>query len=231
MRKMTVLMGTVALAIIKVWAQVEPNALQWLNRSFEAYSKLESLQSKTELVVLMMTPRNPQGEPIQRLTYGYTLKRPAMLNLLVKDYNRTGDAQRYLCDGQRLQGGGQNLQVGNSGLALLELMPSLDIVPTYDMVFVFGGNSSQEKFRKQITQLSVAKEDEKQVVLKGRIKNERNREDELEIVLEKNDLLMRQMRITTKAKIEGSESAFVLQVSFEPTPNPPTNEQNFTGNP
>lgn len=230
MRKVMVLMGLMTLTL-SLWAQVDPTALGWLNRSFEAYSKLETLQSKTELVVLMMTPRNPQGEPIQRLTYAYTLKRPAMLNLLVKDHTRTGEPQRYLSDGQRLQGGGQSLQVGNSGLALLELLPTVEVLPTYDMVFLFGGSGSQEKFRKQISQLSVAQEDEKQVVLKGRIKNERNREDELEITLEKSDLLMRQMRIITRVKLEGSDSTFVLQVNFEPTPNAPTDEKTFTNRP
>ncbi len=230
MRKVMVLMGFCVLTL-SLWAQVDRNALDWLNRSFDAYSKLESLQSKTELVVLMITPRNPQGEAIQRLTYAYTLKRPAMMNLLVKDHNRTGEPQRYLCDGRQLQGGGQTLQVGNSGLALIELLTTVEVVPTYDMVFLFGGAGSQEKFRKQISQLSVASEDEKQVVLKGRIKNERNREDELEIVIDKGDLLMRMMRLTTRAKIEGSESAFVLQVTFEPTPNAPTTEKTFTDTP
>ncbi len=208
-------------------AQVDKAADEWLQKSFQAYSQLQSLQSKTTLTVLMITPRIPDGTPIQKYLYAYTTQAPARLNLLVKDLNAQGEGQRYVCDGQTFKMGNESKPVANSGAALLEQLAEAGVAPSYDLVFLHGGKSSQERFRKQITQLKVAGESEKQVTLAGRIKNERGKEDALEIVIDKETMLMRALRIRSEVKIEDQPGAFVLVMEFEPTPNVAIGEQTF----
>jgi hypothetical protein len=118
--------------------------------------------------------------------------------------------------------------VANSGAALLEQMTDAGVLPTYDLVFLAGGRASQEKFRKQITQLRLAREDDKQVVLTGRIKNERGKEDGLEIVIDKATALMTTLKIRTEVKIEEQPGAFVLIMEFDAKPNVEVSEQTFT---
>lgn len=216
------------LGIAFCYAQVDKTAEEWLQKSFQAYTQLQSLQSKTTLTVLMVTPRYPDGMPIQKYLYAYTAQAPARINLVVKDLNAQGDGQRYLSDGQNFRVGNETKPVGNSGAALLEHLSSAEVVPSYDLVFLIGGKSSQEKFLKQITQLKIAGETEKQVTLAGRIKNERGKEDGLEIVIDKATLLMRSLKIRTEVKIEEQPGAFVLIMEFEPTPNVPVSEQTWT---
>jgi len=211
------------------YAQIDKTADEWLQKSFQAYSQLQSLQSKTTLTVLMVTPRYPEGTPIQKYLYAYTAQAPAKINLLVKDLNAQGDGQRYVSDGQTFKAGGESKPVANSGAALLEQLAEAGIAPSYDLVFLHGGKNSQEKFRKQITQLKVAGETEKQITLTGRIKNERGKEDGLEIVLDKETLLMRALRLRSEVKIEDQPGAFVLVMEFEPTPNVAVSEQTWEG--
>ncbi len=209
------------------YAQVDKTAEEWLQKSFQAYSQLQSLQSKTTLTVLMITPRYPEGTPIQKYLYAYTAQAPAKINLLVKDLNAQGEGQRITSDGQTLKADGDSKPVANSGAALLEQLAEAGIAPSYDLVFLHGGRSSQEKFRKQITQLKVAGESEKQITLTGRIKNERGKEDTLEIVLDKETLLMRTLKLRSEVKIEDQPGAFVLVMDFEPTPNVTVSEQTW----
>lgn len=219
--------GLLALCV-GVFAQIEPKADEWLERSFKAYSALQSLQSKTTITVLLITPRNPQGETIQKLLYAYTIRPPAQINLLVKDTTAKGEGVRYLCDGTALKSGERSVPVQGSGSALIEGLVSFDVFTPYDMVFVLGGRSSQEKIKKEIKNLRVASEDEKQVVLSGRIRNESNREDEWEFVIDKGTQLMRRITITTRVKLEGQEAQFVLAMEFDPTPNPPVSDKTFS---
>jgi hypothetical protein len=167
---------------------VDKAADEWLQKCFQAYSQLQSLQSKTTLTVLMVTPRTPEGTPIQKYLYAYTAQPPARLNLLVKDLNAKDEGQRYVSNGQTFTAGSESKPVANSGAALLEQLTDAGVLPTVrPRVPCQGGRSSQEKFRKQITQLRFAREDDKQVVLTGRIKNERGKEDALEIVDRQGD--------------------------------------------
>jgi len=226
MRRVGVLLALLCAA--SGWAQVDKAADEWLQKCFQAYSQLQSLQSKTTLTVLMVTPRTPDGTPVQKYLYAYTAQPPARLNLLVKDLNARDDGQRYVCNGQSLVAGSESKPVANSGAALLEQLSDAGVLPTYDLVFLAGGRSSQEKFRKQITQLRVTREDDKQVVLTGRIKNERGKEDTLEIVLDKATMLMTTLKIRTEVKIEDQPGAFVLVMEFEAKPNVEVSEQTFT---
>jgi len=209
------------------WAQVDKAADEWLQKCFQAYSQLQSLQSKTTLTVLMVTPRTPDGTPIQKYLYAYTAQPPARLNLLVKDLNAKDEGQRYVSNGQTFTTGSESKPVANSGAALLEQLTDAGVLPTYDLVFLVGGRASQEKFRKQITQLRLAREDEKQVVLTGRIKNERGKEDGLEIVIDKATALMTNLKIRTEVKIEEQPGAFVLIMEFDAKPNVEVSEQTF----
>ena len=209
------------------WAQMDKAADEWLQKCFQAYSQLQSLQSKTTLTVLMVTPRTPDGTPIQKYLYTYTAQPPARLNLLVKDLNAKDEGQRYISNGQTLTVGSETKPVANSGAALLEQLAAAEVVPPYDLVFLVGGRTSQEKFRKQITQLRLAREDDKQVVLTGRIKNERNKEDTLEIVIDKATMLMTTLKIRTEVKIEEQPGAFVLTMEFDAKPNVEVSEQTF----
>ena len=209
------------------WAQMDKAADEWLQKCFQAYSQLQSLQSKTTLTVLMVTPRTPDGTPIQKYLYAYTAQPPARLNLLVKDLNAKDEGQRYISNGQTLTVGSETKPVANSGAALLEQLAAAEVVPPYDLVFLVGGRTSQEKFRKQITQLRLAREDDKQVVLTGRIKNERNKEDTLEIVIDKATMLMTTLKIRTEVKIEEQPGAFVLIMEFDAKPNVEVSEQTF----
>lgn len=209
------------------WAQVDKAADEWLQKCFQAYSQLQSLQSKTTLTVLMVTPRTPEGTPIQKYLYAYTAQPPARLNLLVKDLNAKDEGQRYISNGQTFTTGSESKLVANSGSALLEQLTDAGVLPTYDLVFLAGGRASQEKFRKQITQLRLAREDEKQVVLTGRIKNERGKEDGLEIVIDKATALMTILKIRTEVKIEEQPGAFVLIMEFDAKPNVEVSEQTF----
>jgi hypothetical protein len=209
------------------WAQVDKAADEWLQKCFQAYSQLQSLQSKTTLTVLMVTPRTPEGTPIQKYLYAYTAQPPARLNLLVKDLNAKDEGQRYVSNGQTFTTGSESKPVANSGAALLEQLTDAGVLPTYDLVFLVGGRASQEKFRKQITQLRLAREDDKQVVLTGRIKNERNKEDALEIVIDKATMLMTTLKIRTEVKIEEQPGAFVLIMEFDAKPNVEVSEQTF----
>jgi hypothetical protein len=222
-----------AIGLLVLWAgalaQIEPKADEWLERSFKAYSALQSLQSKTTVTVLLITPKNPQGETVQKLLYAYTVRPPAQINLLVKDTAAQGEGTRYLCDGTTLKSGERTVPVQGSGAALLEGLVSLDVFTPYDMVFLLGGKSSQEKIKKEIKNLRVAAEDEKQVTLSGRVRNERDREDEWEFVIDKQSQLMRRIKIATRAKLEGQDAQFVLTMEFEPTPNPPVSEKTFSG--
>ncbi|MDW8106677.1 MAG: hypothetical protein RMK45_04255 [Armatimonadota bacterium] len=217
-------LGSVALGT----AQIDKSADEWLQKAFQAYSQLQTLQSKTTLTVLMVNARYPNGQPIQRYLYAYTVQPPARLHLLVKDANAPGEGQRYVCDGQALRYEQGTKPVGNSGTALLEMLSEAGVLPTYDLVFLLGGKNSQEKFRKQITSLKVAIEDEKQVVLTGRIRNERGKEDGLEITLDKSTGLMRTLRVRTEVKIDEQPGALVLVMEFEPTPNVPVSEQTWS---
>ncbi len=222
--------GAIGLCALLAWAsaQIEPKADEWLERSFKAYSALQSLQSKTIVTVLLIKPRNPQGETIQKLVYAYTLRPPAQINLMVKDTANKDEGVRYLCDGTTLKSGERTVSVQGSGSALLEGLVSLDVFTPYDIVFVLGGKTSQEKIKKEIKNLRVASEDEKQVVLSGRIRNESNREDEWEFVIDKATQLMRRIKIATRVKLEEQEAQFVLTMEFEPTPNPPVSDKTFT---
>jgi hypothetical protein len=175
----------------------------------------------------MVTPRTPDGTPIQKYLYAYTAQPPARLNLLVKDLNAKDEGQRYISNGQTLTVGSETKPVANSGAALLEQLAAAEVVPPYDLVFLVGGRTSQEKFRKQITQLRLAREDDKQVVLTGRIKNERNKEDTLEIVIDKATMLMTTLKIRTEVKIEEQPGAFVLIMEFDAKPNVEVSEQTF----
>jgi len=209
------------------WAQVDKAADEWLQKCFQAYSQLQSLQSKTTLTVLMVTPRTPDGTPIQKYLYAYTAQPPARLNLLVKDLNAKDEGQRYISNGQTFTTGSESKPVANSGAALLEQLTDAGVLPTYDLVFLIGGRASQEKFRKQITQLRLAREDDKQVVLTGRIKNERGKEDGLEIVIDKATMLMTTLTIRAEVKIEEQPGAFVLIMEFDAKPNVEVSEQTF----
>jgi hypothetical protein len=225
MRRVSVLLAL--LCAVCGWAQVDKAADEWLQKCFQAYSQLQSLQSKTTLTVLMVTPRTPDGTPIQKYLYTYTAQPPARLNLLVKDLNAKDEGQRYISNGQTLTVGSETKPVANSGTALLEQLAAAEVVPPYDLVFLVGGRTSQEKFRKQITQLRLAREDEKQVVLTGRIKNERGKEDGLEIVIDKATALMTNLKIRTEVKIEEQPGAFVLIMEFDAKPNVEVSEQTF----
>jgi hypothetical protein len=225
MRRVSVLLALLCAAY--GWAQMDKAADEWLQKCFQAYSQLQSLQSKTTLTVLMVTPRTPDGTPIQKYLYTYTAQPPARLNLLVKDLNAKDEGQRYISNGQTLTVGSETKPVANSGAALLEQLAAAEVVPPYDLVFLVGGRTSQEKFRKQITQLRLAREDDKQVVLTGRIKNERNKEDTLEIVIDKATMLMTTLKIRTEVKIEEQPSAFVLIMEFDAKPNVEVSEQTF----
>ncbi|MGQ9656881.1 MAG: hypothetical protein ACUVV1_03130 [Fimbriimonadales bacterium] len=216
------------LCVMGGWAQVDKAADEWLQKSFQAYTQLQSLQSKTTLTVLMITPRLPDGTPIQKYLYAYTAQPPARLNLLVKDLNAKDDGQRYVSNGQTLTASNETKPVANSGAALLEQLTDAGVVPPYDLVFLVGGRNSQEKFRKQITQLRIASETENQITLAGRIKNERGKEDALEIVLDKETALIRTLKIRAEVKIEEQPGAFVLVMEFEAKPNVETSEQTFT---
>ncbi|BCW94757.1 MAG: hypothetical protein WHS44_09510 [Fimbriimonadales bacterium] len=226
MRRVGVLLGLLWVAC--GGAQVDKAADEWLQKCFQAYSQLQSLQSKTTLTVLMTTPRIPDGTPVQKYLYAYTAQPPARLNLLVKDLNAKDDGQRYLANGQSLQVNGESKPVANSGAALLEQLTEAGVLPTYDLVFLTGGRNSQEKFRKQITQLRVASETDKQITLTGRIKNERGKEDGLEIVLDKESALMLRLAIRAEVKIEEQPGALTLLMEFEPKPNVEVSEQTFT---
>jgi len=225
MRRVGVLLAL--LCAVCGWSQVDKAADEWLQKCFQAYSQLQSLQSKTTLTVLMVTPRTPDGTPIQKYLYAYTAQPPARLNLLVKDLNAKDEGQRYISNGQTLTVGSETKPVANSGAALLEQLTDAGVLPTYDLVFLVGGRASQEKFRKQITQLRLAREDDKQVVLTGRIKNERNKEDTLEIVIDKATMLMTTLKIRTEVKIEEQPGAFVLIMEFDAKPNVEVSEQTF----
>jgi len=225
MRRVGVLLALLCVAC--GWSQVDKAADVWLQKCFQAYSQLQSLQSKTTLTVLMVTPRTPDGTPIQKYLYAYTAQPPARLNLLVKDLNAKDEGQRYISNGQTLTVGSETKPVANSGAALLEQLAAAEVVPPYDLVFLVGGRTSQEKFRKQITQLRLAREDDKQVVLTGRIKNERNKEDTLEIVIDKATMLMTTLKIRTEVKIEEQPGAFVLIMEFDAKPNVEVSEQTF----
>ena len=225
MRRVSVLLALLCAAY--GWAQMDKAADEWLQKCFQAYSQLQSLQSKTTLTVLMVTPRTPDGTPIQKYLYTYTAQPPARLNLLVKDLNAKDEGQRYISNGQTLTVGSETKPVANSGAALLEQLATAEVVPPYDLVFLVGGRTSQEKFRKQITQLRLAREDDKQVVLTGRIKNERNKEDTLEIVIDKATMLMTTLKIRTEVKIEEQPGAFVLIMEFDAKPNVEVSEQTF----
>ena len=226
MRRVSVLLALLCAAY--GWAQMDKAADEWLQKCFQAYSQLQSLQSKTTLTVLMVTPRTPDGTPIQKYLYAYTAQPPARLNLLVKDLNAKDEGQRYVSNGQTFTTGSESKPVANSGAALLEQLTDAGVLPTYDLVFLVGGRASQEKFRKQITQLRLAREDDKQVVLTGRIKNERNKEDTLEIVIDKATMLMTTLKIRTEVKIEEQPGAFVLIMEFDAKPNVEVSEQTFT---
>jgi hypothetical protein len=130
-------------------------------------------------------------------------------------------------DGQTFRTGNESKPVANSGAALLEQLAEVGVAPSYDLVFLHGGKTSQERFRNQITQLKVVGESEKQVTLAGRIKNERGKEDTLEIVIDKESLLMRALRIRSEVKIEDQPGAFILIMEFEPTPNVAVSEQTW----
>ena len=225
MRRVSVLLALLCAAY--GWAQMDKAADEWLQKCFQAYSQLQSLQSKTTLTVLMVTPRTPDGTPIQKYLYAYTAQPPARLNLLVKDLNAKDEGQRYVSNGQTFTTGSESKPVANSGAALLEQLTDAGVLPTYDLVFLVGGRASQEKFRKQITQLRLAREDDKQVVLTGRIKNERNKEDTLEIVIDKATMLMTTLKIRTEVKIEEQPGAFVLIMEFDAKPNVEVSEQTF----
>jgi hypothetical protein len=226
MRRLWVI-GLVALCVAAS-AQIESKAEEWLERSFKAYSALQSLQSKTTITMLLVTPKNPQGETIQKLLYAYTICPPAQINLVVKDTAVEGAGKRYLCNGTTLKGGERSVSVQGSGSALIEGLISLDVFTPYDMVFLLGGKSSQEKVKKEIRNLRIVAEDEKQVVLGGALRNERNREDEWEFVIDKQTQLMRRIKIATRAKLEGQDAQFILLMEFEPTPNPPVDEKIFS---
>jgi hypothetical protein len=219
--------GLVALGI-GASAQIESKADEWLERSFKAYSALQSLQSKTTVTMLLITPKNPQGETIQKLIYAYTIRPPAQINLVVKDTAVQGEGTRYLCNGTTLKSGERSVSVQGSGNALIEGLIGFDVFTPYDMVFLLGGRSSQEKIKKEIRNLRVVAEDEKQVVLGGRIRNEREREDEWEFVIDKQTQLMRRIKIATRAKLEGQDAQFVLTMEFEPIPNPPVDDKTFS---
>lgn len=217
-----------SLSLLLCHAQVEKPAEEWLQKSLQAYTQLQSLQSKTTLTVLMVTPRYPDGTPIQKIRYAYTAQAPARINLLVTEENAPGEPRRYLCDGQTFRTGNETKPVGNSGAALLEQLSDAGVIPSYDLVFLLGGKSSQEKFRKQITSLKIARENEKQVTLAGRIKNERGKEDGLEITLDKETALIRTLKIRSEVRIEEQPGAFVLIMEFEPTPNVAVSEQTWS---
>lgn len=223
--------ATILLTLIGVLlasAQIDKAAEEWLQQSFQAYSQLQSLQSRTTVTVLMITPRYPNGMPVQKYLYAYTLQPPAKLNLLVKDANAPGEGQRYVSDGQTLRSAEGAKPVGNSGAALLEMLSDFGVLPTYDIVFALGGKPSQEKFRKQITRLRIAREDEQQVVLTGRIRNERGKEDGLEITIDKNSKLIRTLKIRNEVTIDDQPGALELVMEFEPSPNVPVSEQTWS---
>ncbi|CUU38042.1 MAG: hypothetical protein K6U12_08870 [Armatimonadetes bacterium] len=203
-----------------LWAQTTRSADEWLTAMFNAYSQPLPAQQKATVSVVMTTSRNPQGEVIQRFVYTYTLEAPAKLNLTVQN-TLMNTTTRVQSDGQRLTVQAPNRQpqevlIANSGLALLEQLVAQDVVPTYDMVFVFGGKTKQEEFRKQVSQLKIVSEDEKQVVITGKIRNERNRDDDLRLVLDKATARLRVFQVTTQVKIEGTDGAFTLLMEFEP---------------
>jgi len=69
---------SVALALLGVafcYAQVDKTADEWLQKSFQAYNQLQSLQSKTTLTVLMVTPRYPEAR-LSRSTCTLTRLKP-----------------------------------------------------------------------------------------------------------------------------------------------------------
>ncbi len=203
-----------------LWTQTARSVDEWLTAMFNAYSRPQPAQQKAIVSVVMATARNPQGEVIQRLVYTYTLEAPAKLNLTVQN-TLANTTTRVQSDGQRLTVQAPNRQpqevlIANSGLALLEQLVAQDVVPTYDMVFVFGGKTKQDEFRKQVSQLKIVSEDEKQVVITGKIRNERNREDDLQLVLDKATARLRVFQVTTRVKIEGADGAFTLLMEFEP---------------
>ncbi len=65
-------------------------------------------------------------------------------------------------------------------------------------------------------------------MLTGRIKNERGKEDTLEIVIDKATALMTTLKIRTEVKIEEQPGAFVLIMEFDAKPNVEVSEQTFT---
>lgn len=208
--------GTVCL----LGAQSNRSVQEWLSEMLNAYSKATSLQQKATVSVLMRSARSPQGEPLQRIIYTYTLEPPAKLNLTLQD-TVSGKTTRAQSDGNSLTVQKENQEpqkklIANSGLALLEELIAQDILPTYDMVFVFGGKAKQEEFLKQVSQLKIASEDEKTVVLTARLQEQLKRPSELQIVLDKATARMLRFQVSTSAKIEGSEGAFVLLMEFEP---------------
>lgn len=206
------------------WAQVEKSAEEWLTKCFQAYSQLNTLQSKTTLSVYLYTPRTPEGELFQQFRYTYTCQPPAQLNLTVEDTRGQSEKRTLVSDGNTLKVGEQSLPIGNSGMALIEQLISADVVPPYDLVFLLGGRANQEKFRKQIRSLKVSKEDETQVVLTGKLLSEAKREDDLEIVLDKSTALMRSFRVTARYKLEGTDSAMSLVMEFQPGTAPKSEE-------
>jgi hypothetical protein len=127
MRRVGVLLALLCVAC--GWAQVDKAADEWLQKCFQAYSQLQSLQSKTTLTVLMVTPRTPDGTPIQKYLYAYTAQPPARLNLLVKDLNAKDEGQRYISNGQTLTVGSETKPVANSGAALLEQLSDAGLCP------------------------------------------------------------------------------------------------------
>lgn len=207
-------------AVCLLGAQSNRSAQEWLSEMLNAYSKATSLQQKATVSVLMRSARNPQGEPLQRIVYIYALEPPAKLNLTLQD-TVSGKTTRVQSDGNSLTVQKENQEsqkklIANSGLALLEQLIAQDILPTYDMVFVFGGKTKQEEFLKQVSQLKIVSEDEKTVVLTARLQEQLKRPSELQIVLDKATARMLRFQVTTTTKIEGSEGAFVLLMEFEP---------------
>lgn len=209
-------------------AQIDSKANEWLERSVNTYGTLKSLQSKTTVTLQLITPRNPQGETIQKFLYAYTLQPPAQINLLIRDALSREEGTRFISDGKTLKSGERTVAVQGSGLALLEGLASLDAFTPYDIVFALGGKSSWEKMKQEITNLRVVSDDEKQVVLGGRVRGEKERINEWEFVIDKSTLLMRRIKIVTQVKLEEQPAQFVMVMEFEPTPNVPVTEQTFS---
>ncbi len=238
MRKLAVVLGLWAIGCGWAVAQIEKSADEWLNRTFQAYSQLNELRSTTTISAILYTPRTPQGEFLQSFRYTYTCRKPAQLELTVENLlHQEGGKRALSCDGKELKVGEQSFTVANSGMALIEQLVSADVVPTYDMVFLYGGRSSQEKFRNQISALKISKEDESQVVLTGKMRKETKGEDDLEIVIDKSTALMRSLRLSARYKLEGTDSVISLVMEFQPSvggkegqgsdsePSPPKREE------